>query len=95
MGTIHDYLPKREPTTSIQVKMPKALVERVKRQMRDDKVNNWSDFLTACFLSYLNNKKTGTNNNTVNSQLKHVQAEIVSKDLLWATETDWVRSSDH
>ncbi|MEZ4873454.1 MAG: hypothetical protein R2827_14690 [Bdellovibrionales bacterium] len=72
MSTIHDYLPKREPTTSIQVKMPKTLVERVKKQMRDDNVNNWSDFLTACFLSYLNNKKTGTNNNTVNSQLKQL-----------------------
>lgn len=71
MATIHDYLPKREPTTNLQVRMPKELVDRVKRQLKDDNVNNWCDFLTACFLSYLDNKKAGTNN-SINSQLRQM-----------------------
>lgn len=72
MGTIQDYLPKREPTTNLQVKMPKELVDRVKRQLKDDNVNSWCDFLTACFMSYLASKEVGTKS-SINNQLKQIK----------------------
>ncbi len=69
MATIRDYLPKKEPITNLQVKMSKKLVEKVKLQMKDDDVDSWNDFFTACFMSYLDNKKTGANN-SINCHIK-------------------------
>lgn len=71
MAAIRDYLPKKEPITNLQVKMPKKLVDRVKKQMKEDEVDSWNEFLTACFMSYLDNKKTGADN-SINCQIKKV-----------------------
>jgi hypothetical protein len=64
MANIRDYLPKREKMTCLQVKMPMSLVEQVKQEMKGDNIETWSEFLTACFKSYLDNKaQIGRNEN--------------------------------
>jgi len=52
--SIRKHLPDRkdENLTNIQVKMETALVERVKTQMKKDRIV-WSEFFSACFHAYL------------------------------------------
>ena len=57
--SIRKYLPKPltdEELTNIQVKMETSLVERVKTQMKKDKVS-WNEFFRACFQAYLEESK--------------------------------------
>lgn len=42
--------------TMLQVKMPLKLIEEVKVEMKKDNFGTWTEFLTACFRSYLNGK---------------------------------------
>ena len=69
MASIRDYLPKKEQMTTLQVKMSLSLVEQVKREMKCDNVETWSEFLTACFKSYLDNKASGGKDESINSAL--------------------------
>lgn len=55
---IRDHLPKREKMTTLQVKMPERLVREVQREMKVDNYDGWKDFLTACFKTYLENKRS-------------------------------------
>lgn len=52
--SIRKHLPDRkdENLTNIQVKMETALVERVKAQMKKDRIV-WNEFFSACFHAYL------------------------------------------
>lgn len=71
MKDIRDYLPKKEQMTNLQVKMPLGLVEQVRLEMKDDNVETWQEFFTACFRSYLENK-SGRRNESINSILSSV-----------------------
>lgn len=69
MTNIRDYLPKKERMKSLQVKLPESLILQVKRQMESDNVDTWNEFLTACFKSYLDNKKRVGKEESINSVL--------------------------
>ncbi len=52
--SIRKHLPDRkdENLTNIQVKMETVVVERVKAQMKKDRIV-WNEFFSACFQAYL------------------------------------------
>lgn len=76
MTNIQDYLPKREKMTCLQVKMPVSLVEQVKQEMKSDCIETWSEFLTACFRSYLDNKSLLGRDESINSALSHAKSKF-------------------
>lgn len=74
MKDIRDYLPKKEKMTMLQVKMPKNLVSQVREEMKSDNVETWTDFLTACFKNYLDNKAQTANTESSSSHFSKVNS---------------------
>jgi len=69
--SIRKHLPDRkdENLTNIQVKMETALVERVKTQMKLDRIV-WNEFFTACFQSYLEESESITSKLSADTTLQ-------------------------